>query len=25
MKEIIVYADWQELPAAMKMGMLRAE
>lgn len=25
MKEIIVYADWQELPTAMKMGMLRAE
>jgi len=25
MKEIIVYADWQELPTAMKMGMLRAD
>ena len=25
MKEIIVYADWQELSAAMKMGVLRAD
>ncbi len=25
MKEIIVYADWLELPATMKMGVLRAE
>ncbi|MCB0612503.1 MAG: type II toxin-antitoxin system HipA family toxin [Phaeodactylibacter sp.] len=25
MKEIIVYADWQELPSIIKMGVLRAE
>lgn len=25
MREIIVYADWQELPATMKMGVLRAD
>lgn len=25
MKEIIVYADWQELSATMKMGVLRAD
>ena len=25
MKEIIVYADWLELPATMKMGVLRTE